>query len=57
MQSGINLVSIQSVATIIIHVVGIFTAAHAVMVVRSSRGAIAWGMSLITFPWVAIPLY
>jgi cardiolipin synthase A/B len=57
MQSGINLVSIQSVATIIIHIVGIVTAAHAVMVVRSSRGAIAWGISLITFPWVAIPLY
>jgi cardiolipin synthase len=57
MQSGINLVSIQTVATIIVHVVGIVIAAHAVMVVRSSRGAIAWGISLITFPWVAIPLY
>ncbi|MEO1673303.1 MAG: cardiolipin synthase, partial [Cyanobacteria bacterium J06631_2] len=33
------------------------SAAHAVMVVRSSRGAIAWGISLVTFPWVAIPLY
>ncbi|MEM7761506.1 MAG: cardiolipin synthase [Cyanobacteria bacterium P01_A01_bin.40] len=54
---GINLVSIYSIATIIVHALGIITAAHAVMVVRSSRGAIAWGISLITFPWLAIPLY
>ncbi len=52
-----NLVSIYSVATVIVHSIGVITAAHAVMVVRSSRGAIAWGVSLITFPWVAIPLY
>lgn len=57
MLSGINLVSTFSIATIIVHGIGVFTAAHAVMVVRSSRGAIAWGISLITFPWVAIPLY
>ena len=54
---GINLVSIYSVATIIVHGIGIASAAHAVMVVRSSRGAIAWSISLITFPWLAIPLY
>ena len=54
---GINFVSIYSIATIIIHGLGIISAAHAVMVVRSSRGAIAWGISLITFPWLAIPLY
>ncbi|MDJ0903606.1 MAG: cardiolipin synthase [Xenococcus sp. MO_188.B8] len=57
MPSGINLLSIFSVATVIVHGVGILTAAHAVMVVQSSRGAIAWGISLITFPWLAIPLY
>jgi cardiolipin synthase len=27
------------------------------MTVRSSRGAIAWGIALITLPWFAIPLY
>ena len=57
MLSGINLVSILSVVTVIVHGLGIVNAAHAVMVVRSSRGAIAWGISLITFPWLAIPLY
>ena len=54
---GVNFVSIYSLVTVVVYGVGILTAAHAVMVVRSSRGAIAWGISLITFPWVAIPLY
>ncbi len=57
MLTGINIVSIFGVAIVIVHCLGIFTAAHAVMMVRSSRGAIAWGLSLITFPWLAIPLY
>ncbi len=57
MLAGINIVSIFSVATVIVHCLGVVSAAHAVMVVRSSRGAIAWGISLLTFPWLAIPLY
>jgi cardiolipin synthase A/B len=36
---------------------GLINAAHAVLYVRSSRGAIAWSIALITFPWLAIPLY
>lgn len=54
---GINLVSVYSIATAIVYGLGVLTAARAVMVVRSSRGAIAWSISLITFPWLAIPLY
>lgn len=42
---------------LLIHGLGIATAAHAVMRVRSSRGAIAWALSLSTFPYIAIPLY
>ena len=57
MLAAINLVSIYSLVTVIVHGLGIIAAAHAVMVVRSSRGAVAWGISLITFPWLAIPLY
>ena len=53
----INFLSIYSVISLVVHILGIANAAHAVMNVRSSRGAIAWGISLITFPWVAIPLY
>ncbi len=57
MSFRIDIVSVFSVLTVILHCVGIVCAAHAVMTVRSSRGAIAWGISLITFPWLAIPLY
>lgn len=39
------------------YVVGLFNALHAVMQVRSSQSAIAWSISLITFPLIAIPLY
>ena len=46
-----------STAAFLVHVLGIINAAHAVINVRSSQGAIAWGISLITFPWLAIPLY
>ena len=40
-----------------VHGLGILNAAHAVMTVRSSQGAIAWGISLVTFPWISLPLY
>jgi cardiolipin synthase A/B len=39
------------------YILGIINAAHAIMYVRSSRGAIAWSMALITLPWISIPLY
>ncbi|HEY9609592.1 cardiolipin synthase [Allocoleopsis sp.] len=52
-----GIVAIFSAATVVVHALGIVHAAHAVMKVRSSQGAIAWGISLVTFPWLAIPLY
>lgn len=52
-----NVLAIFSVISFIVHALGIAHAAHAVMNVRSSQGAIAWGITLITFPWLAIPLY
>ena len=52
-----NPVLIVSTVTFLVHVLGIVNAAHAVMKVRSSQGVIAWAISLITFPWLAIPLY
>jgi cardiolipin synthase len=50
-------ITIYSAVTVVVHALGIAHAAHAVMIVRSSQGAIAWGISLVTFPWLAIPLY
>jgi cardiolipin synthase len=52
-----GVLAIFSAATVVVHALGIVHAAHAVMTVRSSQGTIAWGISLITFPWLAIPLY
>ncbi|MGA7936581.1 MAG: cardiolipin synthase [Kovacikia sp.] len=53
----INVLNILSIITVILHGLGIVNAAHAVMYVRSSQGAIAWSISLLTFPWIALPLY
>lgn len=52
-----GVLAIFSAATVVVHALGIIHAAHAVMNVRSSQGAIAWGISLVTFPWLTIPLY
>lgn len=40
-----------------LHTLGILHVIHAVMHVRTSQGTIAWVVSLLTFPYVAIPLY
>ena len=57
MLAAINFFSILSVLSVAIYALGIINAGHAVMRVRSSRGAIAWGIALITIPLLAIPLY
>ena len=57
MWTTISLVSIYGAASIVVHIIGAFSAAHAVMKVESSRGAIAWSIGLISLPWVAVPLY
>lgn len=41
----------------LVYLIGFINAAHAVMSVRSAQGAIAWAMSLISFPFITIPLY
>lgn len=40
-----------------VELVGIFSAAHAIMRVRSPRGVIAWAIALVTIPYLAVPLY
>lgn len=39
------------------HCLGAASAARALFTARSSQGALAWVMSMITFPYVAVPLY
>ena len=48
---------IYTILTIVIPLVellGILAAVHAIMNARTSQGAIAWAISLVTFPWLAL---
>jgi cardiolipin synthase len=42
---------------IIFEILGVLSAVHAVMSVRTPQGSIAWAISLITFPYVSVPAY
>lgn len=42
---------------LLIHLLGIVSAIMALMSSRTSQGAIAWIISLLTFPYVALPAY
>jgi cardiolipin synthase len=42
---------------VVAHTLGFFSSIHAVMSTRTSQGAIAWAVSLNTFPYVAVPAY
>lgn len=50
---------LNAVAVLIplLEILGILAAIHAVMTVRTSQGAIAWSVFLITFPVFSLPLY
>ena len=39
------------------YVAGIVSAVHAAMTVRTAQGAVAWSVSLVSFPFVAVPAY
>ncbi len=45
------------VTVAVFYVVGVLHVLHALMHVRTSQGTIAWVISLITVPFLAIPLY
>jgi cardiolipin synthase len=42
---------------IVFEVIGIFSAVEAIMETRTAPGAIAWSISLVTVPVVAVPAY
>lgn len=48
---------IVAVTVVLLHVLGIASALEAVMKARTAQGAIAWIISLLTFPYVAVPCY
>lgn len=46
-----------SLTIFIFHLAGVLTSIRAVMETRTAQGAIAWAVSLNTFPYVAVPAY
>ena len=51
------LFGIIAIVVPLVELLGILAAVHAVMNARTSQGAIAWAISLVTFPWLALALY
>ena len=49
--------TILAIVIPMVELLGIIAAVHAVMKARTSQGAIAWAISLVTFPWIALALY
>ena len=39
------------------HILGLISSIHAIMSTRTAQGAVAWAVSLNTFPYVAVPAY
>ena len=48
---------ITAAVVVTIHFIGLLHVLHALMNVRTSQGAVAWIISLMTLPYIAIPLY
>jgi len=42
---------------ILAHLAGALTAIRAIMEVRTTQGAVAWAVSLVAFPYLAVPAY
>jgi cardiolipin synthase len=52
-----TLAIIISIVTVTFQVAGIFFAVQAVMVSRTPQSSIAWGLGLVVFPYLTIPLF
>lgn len=46
-----------SFVVVVAEILGVISAVDAVMTTRTSQGAVAWAVSLVTFPYVAVPAY
>jgi len=52
-----SLLSLFAPIAAVLHLLGVLSAVRAVMTARTPQGSIAWAISLITFPYLALPLY
>lgn len=48
---------ILTAGLLLLHLIGALHIVHALMNVRTSQGTIAWIVSLVAAPWIAIPIY
>jgi len=48
---------IAAIAVLLLYALAIFCALEAILKTRTSQGAIAWTISLLTFPFLSVPLY
>jgi cardiolipin synthase len=48
---------VLGLTVLLLHILGFLSSIHAIMGTRTSQGAIAWAVSLNTFPYVAVPAY
>lgn len=48
---------IIEIVFLVVHVIGVVAALHAIMHVRTAQGAIGWALLLVLFPWLALPAY
>ena len=46
-----------AVALVLVYVMAIVSALEAIMQARTSQGAVAWTISLLTLPYITVPLY
>lgn len=51
------MLTVLAFAAALLHATGFLAAVHALLTARSSQAAIAWTISLVTFPYVSLPLY
>ncbi len=52
-----NSPTLLSIAILTAEIAGVLTAIKAIMETRTAQGTIAWAVSLIALPWVAVPAY
>lgn len=57
MMIDVFILELIGLAAMLLHLVGLGTAVHAVMTARTSQGAIAWALSLAFFPYITLPAY
>ncbi len=46
-----------AVALVLVYIMAIVSAVEAIMKTRTSQGAVAWAISLLTLPYITVPLY